>query len=47
MARAKNRSHKHFQLDATKTKRSQTPLQGKTETEIIECTKLSELEETG
>jgi hypothetical protein len=36
MATAKNRSHKHFQLDAVKIKRAQKALQAKTETETIE-----------
>ena len=36
MATAKNRSHKHFQLDAVKIKRAQRVLQAKTETEAIE-----------
>jgi hypothetical protein len=31
-----NRSHKHFQLDATKIKRAQKALRAKTETETIE-----------
>jgi hypothetical protein len=32
----RNRSHKHFQLDAVKIKRAQKVLQAKTETEAIE-----------
>jgi hypothetical protein len=36
MATAKNRSHKHFQLDAVKIKRAQKALLAKTETETIE-----------
>jgi hypothetical protein len=36
MATAKNRSHKHFQLDAVKIKRAQRVLRTKTETETIE-----------
>jgi hypothetical protein len=36
MATVKNRSHKHFQLDAVKIKRAQRALQAKTETEAIE-----------
>jgi len=36
MATARNRSHKHFQLDAVKIKRAQRILQAKTETEAIE-----------
>jgi len=36
VATAKNRSHKHFQLDAVKIKRAQRVLQAKTETEAIE-----------
>jgi hypothetical protein len=31
-----NRSHKHFQLDATKIKRAQKALGAKTETETLE-----------
>jgi hypothetical protein len=31
-----NRSHKHFQLDATKIKRAQKALRAQTETETIE-----------
>jgi hypothetical protein len=34
MARAKNRSHKHFQLDSVKIKRAQKALGAKTETTI-------------
>jgi hypothetical protein len=36
MGTAKNRSHKHFQLDAVKIKRAQKALLAKTETETIE-----------
>ena len=36
MATAKNRSHKHFQLDSAKIKRAQKVLRAKTETETIE-----------
>ena len=36
MATARNRSHKHFQLDAVKIKRAQEALQARTETETIE-----------
>ena len=36
MTHTKNRSHKHFQLDAVKIKRAQKVLQAKTETETIE-----------
>jgi hypothetical protein len=36
MATARNRSHKHFQLDAVKIKRVQKILQAKTETDAIE-----------
>jgi hypothetical protein len=36
MATARNRSHKHFQLDAVKIKRAQKALRAKTETEAIE-----------
>jgi hypothetical protein len=36
MAIARNRSHKHFQLDAVKIKRAQKVLGAKTETEAIE-----------
>ena len=36
MATAKNRSHKHFQLDSGKIKRAQKALHAKTETEAIE-----------
>ena len=36
MATARNRSHKHFQLDAMKIKRAQKALRAKTETETIE-----------
>jgi hypothetical protein len=36
MATAKNRAHKHLQLDALKIKRAQKILQAKTETETIE-----------
>jgi hypothetical protein len=36
MATAKNRSHKHFQLDAVKIKRAQKALLARTETETIE-----------
>ena len=34
--RYRNRSHKHFQLDAMKIKRAQRALRAKTETETIE-----------
>src|ERR1700690_1508539 len=36
LAAAKNRSHKHFQLDAAKIRRAQKALRTKTETETIE-----------
>lgn len=36
MASARTRSHKHFQLDATKLRRAQRALSAKTETETIE-----------
>jgi hypothetical protein len=36
MATARNRSHKHYQLDAVKIKRAQRALRAKTETETIE-----------
>lgn len=36
MAAAKNKAHKHFQLDAVKIKRAQRVLRAKTETETIE-----------
>jgi hypothetical protein len=36
MAVARNRSHKHFQLDSVKIKRAQKALKAKTETETIE-----------
>ena len=36
MSRARNRSHKHFQLDSMKIKRAQRVLHTKTETEAIE-----------
>ena len=36
MATTRNRSHKHFQLDAVKIKRAQKALRAKTETETIE-----------
>jgi hypothetical protein len=36
MTPARNRSHKHFQLDAVKIKRAQKVLQARTETEAIE-----------
>jgi len=36
MAIARNRSHKHFQLDAVKIKRAQRAFGAKTETEAIE-----------
>jgi hypothetical protein len=36
MATARNRSHKHFQLDSAKIKRAQKVLRAKTETEAIE-----------
>jgi hypothetical protein len=36
MAMARNRAHKHFQLDAVKIKRAQRALRAKTETEAIE-----------
>jgi hypothetical protein len=36
VATAKNRSHKHFQLDSAKIKRAQKVLRAKTETETIE-----------
>jgi hypothetical protein len=36
MARARRRSHKHFQLDAAKIRRAQKALRAKTETETIE-----------
>jgi hypothetical protein len=36
VATAKNRAHKHFQLDAMKIKRAQKVFRAKTETEAIE-----------
>ena len=36
MPTAKNRAHKHFQLDAVKIKRAQKVLRAATETETIE-----------
>ncbi len=36
MATARNRAHKHFQLDAAKIKRVQRALRAKTEIEAIE-----------
>jgi hypothetical protein len=36
MATVRNRSHKHFQLDAVKIKRAQKVFKAKTETEAIE-----------
>jgi hypothetical protein len=36
MPARRNRSHKHFQLDALKIKRAQKVLRAKTETETIE-----------
>jgi hypothetical protein len=36
MPAAKNRKHKHFQLDAVKIKRAQKALRAKTETEAVE-----------
>ena len=36
MPAARNRSHKHFQLDSAKIKRAQKALRTKTETETIE-----------
>ena len=36
MATARNRAHKHFQLDAVKIKRAQKVFRAKTETEAIE-----------
>jgi hypothetical protein len=36
MATTRNRSHKHFQLDAMKIRRAQKALRAKTETETIE-----------
>jgi hypothetical protein len=36
MAKTRNRSHKHFQLDSMKIKRAQRALHTKTETETIE-----------
>ena len=36
MPTARNRAHKHFQLDAVKIKRAQKALRAKTETETIE-----------
>jgi hypothetical protein len=36
MATARNRSHKHFQLDAAKIRRAQKVFKAKTETETIE-----------
>jgi hypothetical protein len=36
MGTARNRSHKHFQLDPVKIKRAQKALRAKTETETIE-----------
>jgi len=36
MGTARNRTHKHFQLDSLKIKRAQKALRAKTETETIE-----------
>ncbi len=36
MATARNRTHKHFQLDSVKIKRAQKVLKAKTETEAID-----------
>jgi hypothetical protein len=36
MTPARNRSHKHFQLDSVKIKRAQRALRAKTETETID-----------
>jgi hypothetical protein len=36
MATVRNRSHKHFQLDAAKIRRAKKVLQAKTETEAID-----------
>jgi hypothetical protein len=36
MATARNRAHKHFQLDTLKIKRAQKALRARTETETIE-----------
>jgi hypothetical protein len=36
MTTARNRTHKHFRLDAVKIKRAQKVLRAKTETEAIE-----------
>jgi hypothetical protein len=36
MATARNRAHKHFQLDALKIKRAQKVLKARTETEAVE-----------
>lgn len=36
MASARNRSHKHFRLDASKIKRAQKVLRASTETETID-----------
>jgi hypothetical protein len=36
MGTARNRSHKHFQLDSMKIKRAQRALRAKTETETID-----------
>ncbi len=36
MTNARNRTHKHFQLDSVKIKRAQKVLRAKTETETIE-----------
>jgi hypothetical protein len=36
MGTARNRSHKHFQLDSVKIKRAQKVLRAKTQTETIE-----------
>ena len=36
MAKTQNRTHKHFQLEAAKLKRTQKALRAKTETETIE-----------
>jgi hypothetical protein len=36
MATVRNRTHKHFQLDAAKIKRAKKALQAKTETEAID-----------
>jgi len=36
VATARNRAHKHFQLDSVKIKRAQKALEAKTETEAID-----------